>query len=211
VVGVAASIRLPALSASRLGENQIFFPVSRNTGSGFTIIARTGGDRAAVVGRVKEAVWALDRSLPIMDVSLVEDALAESLSEERSNALLMVIFALTALTLGAIGIYGVVAYSVSRRIREMGIRLALGATAGGVVGRVVVKGMVAVGAGLALGSAGAWALGSTLAGLLVDVDPRDPVIFSVVAGVTATVALAATWLPARRAASASAMDAIRAE
>jgi putative ABC transport system permease protein len=180
-------------------------------GNGFTVIARTTGDRAAVVERIKEAVWALDRSLPVIDVSLVEDALAESLGEDRSNTLLMVLFALTALTLGAVGIFGVVAYSVGRRIREMGIRLALGASARGVVTRVIGRGMVAVGIGLALGAGGAFAVGSTLAGLLVDVEPRDPVVFLIVTGITASVALAATWLPARRAAAASPIDALRAE
>jgi len=211
VVGVAASVRLPALAHGSFGEAQIFLPMPDRVGNGFTVIARTTGDRAAVVERIKEAVWALDRSLPVIDVSLVEDALAESLGEDRSNTLLMVLFALTALTLGAVGIFGVVAYSVGRRIREMGIRLALGASARGVVTRVIGRGMVAVGIGLALGAGGAFAVGSTLAGLLVDVEPRDPVVFLIVTGITASVALAATWLPARRAAAASPIDALRAE
>jgi len=211
IVGVAASVDLPALSGGTLGEFQLFLPLQQRVGTGFTIIARTGADRAAAVERIKEIVWGLDRSLPIMDVSLVQDALAKSLSEERSNALLMVIFALTALILGAVGIYGVVAYSVSRKVREMGIRLALGASARRVVGRVVLGGLGTVGIGMAVGAVGAFALGSTLSGLLVEVDPRDPGVFLLVAGVTLVVALGATWLPARRAAGASPVDALRSD
>jgi putative ABC transport system permease protein len=211
IVGVAASIHLPALAQSRLRRFQVFFPFPQNVGAGYTIIARTGVDRAALIERIKEAVWALDRSIPITGVSLVEDALAQSLSQERSNAFLMLLFALTALTLGAVGIYGVVAYSVSRRFREMGIRLALGASASGLVGRVVVGGMGTVLAGILVGAVGSFALGSTLAGFLVEVDPRDPAIFLLVALVTTVVALLATWLPARRAAGASPSDILRAE
>ncbi len=209
VVGVSASIELPALQG-RFGETQVFLPMGASVDDGFTIIARTEGDRISAVDRIRQVVWSLDRSLPIMEVSLMEDALAESLSEERSNALLMVIFSLTALSLGAVGIYGVVAYSVSRRIQEMGIRLALGASSRGLVGRVVLRGMMTVGIGLVLGAAGTFVLGSTLAGLLVGVDPRDPWVFFPVAAVTAVVALTATWFPARRA-TTSPMDALRTE
>ena len=208
---MASSVNLPALSGDVLGEYQLFLPLEQRVGTGFTIIARTGANRAAAVERIKEIVWGLDRSLPIMEVALVEDALAESLSEERSNALLMGVFALTALLLGAVGIYGVMAYSVSRRIREMGIRLALGASARRVVVRVVMGGLGTVGIGMLLGAVSAFALGSTLSALLVDVDPRDPGIFLSVALLTGAVALAATWLPARRAAGASPVEALRSD
>ena len=211
IIGVAASINLPALAQSRLRKLQLFVPFQHDVGTGYTIIARSGPDRAALIERIKEAVWVLDRSIPIMDVSLVEDALAQSLSQERSNAFLMLLFALTALTLGAVGIYGVMAYSVSRRIREMGIRLALGASRRGVVVRVVARGMRTVLAGMLVGGVGSLALGSLLAGFLVEVDPRDPAVFLLAALVTTMVALLATWLPARRAAGASPSDTLRAE
>jgi len=211
VVGVAKSVKLPGLAQSSIGGLQLFFPLERDVGRGFTIIARVQGDRTSAVERLREAVWALDRSLPIIDVSLVEDALAESLGEERSNALLMGLFALTALALGAVGIYGVVAYSVSRKTREMGIRLALGASSGAVVRRVVVGSMGAVSVGILLGAVGALALVAPLSGLLVEVDPRDPTVFFSVAAVTVVVALTATWLPARRAARSDPLDALRAD
>jgi predicted permease len=211
VVGVAGSVKLPSLAQSAFGDLQLFFPLRQSVTSDLTIIARVRADRVAAVDQLKEAIWRVDGSLPILDVSLVEDALAESLSRERSNALLMFLFALTALTLGAIGIYGVVAYSVTRRTREIGIRLALGASARGVVARVVLGGMQTVGAGLALGAVAAYALGSILSELLFEVNSRDPLVFVLVTFTTVTVAGLATWLPARRAAGAGPTDALRNE
>ncbi|MFC1662095.1 ABC transporter permease, partial [Gemmatimonadota bacterium] len=211
VVGVAGSIQLPALKQSILGDLQLFFPFGQDPGTGLTLIARVRGDRTTAINRLKEAVWGIDRSLPILEVTLVNDQLAESLAQERSNALLMILFALTALVLGAVGIYGIVAYSVSRRIREMGIRLALGASSGEVVARVVLGGMKAVGLGMVVGAAGALALGSTLSSLLFEVDPKDPLVFGLVTSVTAGVSLLASWLPARRATGAGPIDALRSE
>jgi putative ABC transport system permease protein len=211
VVGVAGSVKLPSLAQSAFGDLQLFFPLKQSVTGDLTIIARARADRVAAVDYLKEAVWRVDGSLPILDVSLVEDALAESLSRERSNALLMFLFALTALTLGAVGIYGVVAYSVTRRTREIGIRLALGASARGVVAGLVVRGLRTVGAGLALGAVAAFALGSILSQLLFEVSSRDPLIFVLVACAIMMVAGLATWLPARRAAGAGPTDSLRSE
>jgi putative ABC transport system permease protein len=211
IVGVAGSVNLPELAKSPLRDMQLFFPFSQKISDGFTIIARVPGDRTAAVGRLKEAVWDLDRSLPVQDISMLEEALADSLSQERSNALLMILFGITSLVLGALGIYGVMAYSVNRRIREMGIRLALGASRRGVVRRVVMGGMGAVVVGMGLGALVAIFLGSAVSDLLVDVDPRDPAVFLSVLLLTAVVALIATWVPARRAAGAGPLDALRSD
>jgi putative ABC transport system permease protein len=210
VVGVAGSVRLPEFTGSRFGDIQVYFPLAQEPSSSLNLIARVTGDRTAAVDRLKESVWRIDPGLPVLDVSLVEDALAESLSQERSNALLMVLFALTALTLGAVGMYGMVAYSVSRRVREIGVRMALGASSRDVVRRTVLGGMAPVLAGMVLGALGAFFLGSTLSGVL-QVDPRDPSVYFVVGALTASVAFLATWLPARRAAGGSPIDALRAE
>ncbi|MGW8266196.1 MAG: ADOP family duplicated permease [Longimicrobiales bacterium] len=211
VVGVAGSVNLPALARNRLGELQIFLPFRQEAGDKLTLLARVGGDRSAALNLLKQMVWEIDGSLPIVAVSLVEDALAESLAQERSNALLMVLFALTALVLGAVGVYGVVAYSVSRRIREIGIRMALGASRREVLRRVVLGGMKGVGFGLVLGGAGSAALGKALSGLLVQVSPRDPAILLLVLLLTASVALLSTWLPARRAVGSGPVEALRGE
>jgi len=211
VVGVAGSVNLPALARNRIGDLQVFLPFRQEAGDKLTLLARVGGDRSAARDLLKQMVWEIDGSLPIVDVSLVEDALADSLAQERSNALLMALFAFSALILGAIGIYGVVAYSVSRRIREMGIRMALGASRREVLRRVVLGGMKGVGFGLVLGGVGSLALGKTLSSLLVQVDPRDPAILFLVLLLTASVGLLSTWLPARRAAGSGPLEALRTE
>jgi len=141
----------------------------------------------------------------------VNDLLSESLNQERSNALLMALFAFTALLLGAIGIYGVVAYSVSRQIREIGIRLALGASKQRVVTKVVLGSMKTVGVGLVLGVAGAVALGGTLSGLLHEVPSRDPWVFLIVLIGIAGASLLSTWIPARRAAGPSPIRSLNSE
>jgi putative ABC transport system permease protein len=209
VVGVAGSVNLPGFAGSSIGGLQLFLPFTQRPGSDFTLLARVRGDRASAVQRLKEAVWAVDGSVPVQDVSLIEDELSESLATERANALLMALFALTALALGAVGIYGVVAYSVNRRVREVGIRMAMGASSGEVVGKVVAGGMTRVVVGMIVGGAGALALGRTLSGLLVGVSPRDPAVFAVVFLVMGSVALLSTWLPARRAARVRPMEALR--
>ncbi len=211
VVGVARAVNLPSLARSHFRDLQLFFPFAQDPGDGLTVIARLRGDGRAGVDLLKDAVWEVDPTLPIMDVSLVEDALMESLTQERSNALLMVLFALTALVLGGVGIYGVVAYSVGRQIREIGIRLALGATQGGEVGRVVARGMGTVLASLVLGGVGVWAVGTVISDLLVEVSPRDPLVLGLGISVVAGVAFLATWLPARRAAGAGPVESLRGE
>ena len=211
VVGVSGSVQLPGLASSRLGEYQLSFPWRQDPGDGITIIARISGDRAAAVDLLRETIRGLDPTLPIQKVALVDDLLAESLAQEGSNALLMALFALTALVLGAVGIYGVVAYSVSQRIREIGIRLALGASKGEVVSRVVANGMKTVLAGVVMGAVGAAYLGTALSKLLHEVDPRDPLVFLGVAAGIAGVSLLATWLPARRAAGAGPLESLRGE
>ncbi len=208
VVGVTSALRLPSLEKNGMGELQLFFPMGENDG-GVTILVRSRGDRAEVVGQLKQIVWRIDSAMPVQDIALVDDLLADSLAEERSNTLLMILFAGTALLLGAVGIYGVVAYSVSRRTREMGIRMALGASAAETVSRLVMSGMSTVSFGLVVGVVGALALGRSFGQLLYQVGPRDPWVFAVVISVTAAVSLLATWLPARRAAGSGPIEALK--
>jgi hypothetical protein len=211
VVGVVGSVHLPGLAQSRFGDWWLYFPYPQTSQPGITIIARLAGNRTTGVELAKEAVWAIDPSLSIQRVAVVNDLLAESLDQERSNALLMALFALTALTLGVVGIYGVVAYSVSQRIREIGIRLALGASRAGVVGKMVLGGMKGVLAGVGVGGVGAWVLGTQLTTLLHEVSPRDPLVLGAVTTGILAVGLLATWLPARRAASSGPIESLQAE
>jgi predicted permease len=211
VVGVAGTVRLPRFARSAFGDLQLFFPLEQDAAADLTVLTRIRGDPSAALEHVRTAIQAVDPFTPILKISLAEDALAASVVQERSNALLTLLFAVTALLLGAVGIYGVVAYSVGRQIREIGIRIALGATRGGEVTRVVVGGMKAVALGLAVGIAGAVALGPALAGFLHEVGPRDPSVSAGAALVVAAVALLATWIPARKVAAAQASRMFRAE
>jgi putative ABC transport system permease protein len=209
VVGVAGSVTLPSLARGHVGDLQVFFPLGQRAGDKLTLLARVAGDRSAAVDFLTRIVWAIDPTLPIVDVSLVDDTLAESVARERAHTLLMAVFALTALVLGAVGIYGVVSYSVSQRTREMGIRMALGASPGGVLRRMVMGGMTPVGLGIALGGGGAVILGRALSSLLFQVSPRDPSIFLLVFLTVAAVAFLATWVPARRASGSGPLQALK--
>lgn len=211
VVGVAGSVWLPSLAQDPVGEEQLFFPFRQDAGRGLTVLARAKGDPSATIDRLKKIIRSVDGSVPIRRVASVDDLLADSLAQQRSNALLMVFFSLTALALGAVGIYGVVAYSVSRRIREMGIRLALGASSREVVGRVVLGGFKTVAIGIVVGGVGALFLGGQLSELLHEVTPRDPFVFLLVIAMTTAVSVLATWMPARRAGGAAPVDALRSE
>jgi hypothetical protein len=104
VVGVAGSVRLPSLVRNGVGDLELYVPYAQDAGPDLTVVARVPGERSAAIGRLKQIVWSVDRSVPLVKVALVDDVLAESLGEERSNALLMALFALTALLLGAVGI-----------------------------------------------------------------------------------------------------------
>lgn len=211
VVGVAGNIRLPAHVHSHLGELELYFPFGQDPAPGLTVLARIEGDRAAALEVLKHRIRSLDPDLPLDKVAPVDDLIAASLSPERANAILMAIFALTALALGAVGIYGVVAYTVSRRTREAGIRLALGATGRDVTARLMAGGMKPVAVGVGLGAVGAIVCGRTLSALLYGVDSHDPAVFLLVASGLGAVSLIASWLPARRAAGEDPVRSLRAE
>jgi putative ABC transport system permease protein len=211
VLAVSGIIHLPILLTQGRDLLQLFFPIRADPSDGFTVVARVVGDPGATVDRVKEIIRRIDPTIPVQKIAMVDELLADALNQEKSNSLLMGLFALSALVLGALGIYGVVAYSVSRRIREMGIRVALGASKGGVVAQVVLGGMKTVAGGIALGALGALAMGATLSRLLHEVDPRDPQVFALVTAVITGVALAASWLPARRAAGSEPLDSLKSE
>lgn len=176
------------------------------------VIVRTSvADPRDLVPAIREAVGAIDPNQPIGPPRTYADALADSLADERLQALLLGLFGLTALTLGVIGVYGVVAYSVSRRAGEMGLRMALGARRSDVI-RTVLRGSVSlVGGGILGGVASSLALSRPLAPFLHGVSPTDPVTYASVAGVLLLVALCASLLPALRATKVDPVDSLRAE
>lgn len=153
----------------------------------------------------------MDRQIPVSNVQSMDELLSVSLAEERFDMLLLGAFAGLALILAAVGIYGVMAYTVSQRTHEIGIRIALGAQRGDVVRLVVGQGAKLALAGIIVGLAGAFALTRLMASLLFDVTPTDPLTFAAVAIVLAMVALAACYIPARRAMRVDPMTALRYE
>lgn len=168
-------------------------------------------DPLALVSAVRHDVAALDSNLPLSSVMTMEQVLAESLARQRFSIQLMLVFAAIATLLAGIGIYGVLAYLVSQRQREFGIRMALGARASDVVGLVLRQGSLPVGIGLVCGIGGAFAVTWYLKSLLYEVSTTDPLVFSSISAGLVLVALLAMSLPAHRAARVDPLDALRHE
>lgn len=159
---------------------------------------------------IKE-VQTIDPQMPVYDVKSMEGRLSDSLSRRRFSMFLLTIFAVIALLLAAIGIYGVISYSVSQRIHEIGIRMALGAQPRDVLLLVIGQGMRLVGVGVMIGVAASLALTKLIESLLFGVGRSDPATFVVIVLLLTLVALAACWIPARRATKTDPMTALRVE
>ncbi len=164
-----------------------------------TLVVRTVGDPAGLTRARKDAVWSFDRNLPISEVLMMDEVVAEANAQPRFEMLLLGIFAVVALMLAAVGIYGVMSYTVSRRVHEIGIRILLGASRRDVMMLVVRQGMMLALVGSAVGIAGALGLSRLLTSLLYGVKPTDPLIFVGVTVLLMMVALAASCVPAVRA------------
>jgi putative ABC transport system permease protein len=177
----------------------------------FTLVVRTSGDPAQFAPVVKKAVWSFDPSLPISDVFTMDRVVADANAQPRFEMLLLGVFAIVALLLAAVGIYGVMNYSVSRRTHEIGIRISLGASRTEVLRLVVQQGMLQALAGSAIGVGGALLLSRLMAGILYGVRPADPVTFGTVSMVLGLTALLAICVPARKATRVEPMVALRHE
>jgi putative ABC transport system permease protein len=177
----------------------------------FSLVVRTTGDPAAAAPAIRAAVHGVDADLPVAGVMPMQEFLGGLLMTERFSAVLMATLAALGLLLAALGLYGVMAYSVGLRRGEIGLRMALGARPRDVLRLVIGQGLMLILAGLAAGVVGALALTRLLGGMLYQVSPADPRTFAVVAVVLGGVALAACWLPARRAARVNPMVALRCE
>ncbi|HWA09649.1 MAG TPA: ABC transporter permease [Opitutaceae bacterium] len=178
---------------------------------GGTLVVRTAGAPLALAPAVRDAIHELDPSLPVTAARLLGDILASSLADRRLLLLLLAVFALAALLLAGIGLYGVITYVVGQRSREFGIRLALGADPRDVMGLVLRHGLGLAVLGLAVGTVAAFALARLLQNLLYEIKPTDPLAFAGVSLLLLTVAAFASWLPARRAAKVDPMVALRCE
>ncbi len=176
-----------------------------------TIVVRTADDPGALAGPVREVVRSLDPNVVILRMQTVDDIISASVARPRFIMATLGIFAVVALLLGMIGVYGVVSHGVAQRTNEIGVRIALGARGGEVIGLVLRQGMPAVLIGAGIGLAAAFAATRVMAGLLYEVSPTDPWTFAAVAAVVVLVALAASYIPARRASRVDPIEALRVE
>ena len=197
IVGIVGDVRHAELDEEP--GNETYVPVLQMPQPRTTIVARTAGDPGALSGPLRAAVQELDPSLPVFKVQTLEQVVAGSLAEPRLNTVLLAAFSLLALVLAAVGVYGVISYSVAQRTHEMGLRMALGASMRDVRKLVLGQGMRVVLAGVVMGLALAFLATKLLASLLYGVSSRDPLTFVLVPLVLAAVALVASWVPARRA------------
>jgi putative ABC transport system permease protein len=211
IVGVVASVRHAKLDHEADPE---LYVANGHGGLPETlagIALRSDGDPRNLEGAVRDAVQEVDPEQPIFDVKTLEARIADAASGTRFNATLLGFFGIVALALAAVGVYGVIAYSVAERTHEIGIRVALGASRENVAGLVMGQGLAMTVAGLAIGMGGAVVATRYLATLLYGVTPRDPVILGAAALTLGVVAMAACWVPARRAMRVDPMVALRHE
>ncbi len=189
------------------------FPVARggDAARGMTLVARTGADPMSLVGPIRAAVKRIDPNLPIANVRPMTDVVDTSLATPRLTGSLLSIFAGLALLLAGVGVAGVLAYLVSRRRREIGIRMALGASRANVLGIVLLRGVAYAGAGIVVGAVAALFLTRLMEGMLYGVAPRDPVTFGAVVLLLLGIAVAASAVPAIRAARVDPLEALRGE
>lgn len=199
VVGVVGSVRMTGL-AEQEPVGMYYFPFAQNVGRGMTMAIRTAGDPSTIVGPVREQVRALDPELPFFGVRAMTELVDQSLVSRKTPMLLASLFGGIALFLAAIGIYGVLAYQVAQRRKEIGIRLALGSDGRRIFGLIVTEGLWLLGFGIAVGLAGAFAIRTAMATQLFGIQPMDPLVLAAVAGVLGVVAFVACAVPARRAA-----------
>jgi putative ABC transport system permease protein len=172
---------------------------------------RTGLDPVALAPAIRGAIHSLDANIPLSEIQTMDHVVAEANGQSRFYLILLGAFAMVALVLAGVGIYGVMSYSVSRRTHEIGVRMALGAQGRDVLRLVVFQGIIQALAGVAVGLAGALALSRLMGGLLYGTQPTDPATFAAVVVVLSAVAIAASYIPARRAAKVDPMVALRYE
>ena len=212
IVGVVGNVRGSELGAEP--EPRIYRTIGQNEDrflSMMRLAVRTTGDPLAVVRAVEGQIYAVDRSQPVFDVKSMEQRAADTLAPERFQLLLIGTFAAMAVILAALGVYGVMAYLVTRRTREIGIRMAIGARAEQVRGQILGESLALAAIAVAAGAAAAWGLTRYLTVLLYGVTPLDGVTFSAAAGVLVAVTMAASLLPARRASRVDPVVALREE
>ncbi len=209
IVGVVETIRMRGLTGADM-PGSYYFPLAQQSRRGLDIAVKTAGDPNALIGVVRGVISGIDTELPLFDIRTMQERVGDSLTNRRTPMLLTAMFSAVALLLAAVGIYGVLAYLVQMRVKEIGIRVALGSGTAGVFRLVLREGVVILGVGVAAGLAGAFALSRFIESQLYEVSAADPVVLLLVAGVLSAVALVACVIPARRATRIDPVEALRA-
>ena len=210
IVGVVGDVKHRKLSAEFTPE--YYLPYTQVSGASMTVCLKTSGDPTSLISAVKKEMAAMDRDLPIYNAQTLESYVAASVAQPRFQAILLEAFALLALVLTAIGIYGIVAYSVVQRTHEIGIRMTLGATRSNVMSMILQAGLRLTTAGVLIGVVAALAVTrwlNSLTSLLFQVRPSDMLTFTSVIAILAVVSLLASYIPARRATKVDPMVALR--
>jgi ABC-type antimicrobial peptide transport system permease subunit len=196
-------------SLDELEQPQLYLSFAQNPHIFASLVVRTKGDALSFAQAVRGAIWAVDKDQPVWKVRTMEWLLARSISSRRLIMQLLAALSLLALTLAAIGIYGVLSYRVTQQTREIGVRLALGAQPRNILQLILKHGLALALVGICVGIAGALAITRLLRGVLYGVTATDPVTFGVIAVGLLLVALLACWIPARRATKVDPMIALR--
>ena len=207
IVGVVGDVRADGLDSSV--RPMIYWPYPQFPTIFNNLVVRTDGDPMKVFPAIQTQVWSVDDEQPLTRIQTMEDVIAGSVAPRRFNMLLLVIFGAMALLLSAVGIYGVLSYSVAQRKHEIGIRMALGARAADVLKMIMKQGMGLTLAGVGIGLAAAFALTRLMKSLLYDVGASDPLTFSAAAVLLCVTALLACYVPARRATRLDSMKTLR--
>jgi putative ABC transport system permease protein len=209
IVGVVGSIKQSTLSAE--ARPAMYLPHLQSPAGGMTLVVRSTGDPLAMAAVVREQVHSLDKSVPVTHIRPMDEVFAASVAQQRFSMFLVGLFGVLAVALAAIGIYGVMGYSVAQRAHEIGVRMALGARTGQVLKLILKDGLKLASLGVAIGLAGAFALTRLMSTLLFGVNPTDAPTFATVAVMLIAVALVACYIPARRATKVDPLVALRYE
>lgn len=209
IIGVVGDVRQESLDVP--AKPQMYVHNLQNFRSQTNLVVRTRGEPLAMTRAVRDAIWSVDRDQTITSISTLSSAVGDSVARPRLLATLLVLFGVLGLMIGGIGLYGVLAYFVTHRRREIGVRVALGADPGSVLNMVIRRGLWLAGLGIVAGLAGAALLTRFMRSVLFGVGTTDPATFIGVAVVLLAVAFLASWIPARRAARVDPLIAMRAE
>jgi len=209
VVGIVADVKIDSLEAET--PVQAYEPYHEFPFNNIAVVVRASGDPSSLAAAMRREVLAIDPQQPVHTQKTMERLVEESLGQRYFSMLLVAVFAVVALALASIGLYGVIAYNVAQRTREFGVRIAIGASPRQILGLVMSHGSRLIGAGLAAGLGGAFLTTQLMQSLLFGIGERDPLTFAAVAALLAAVALVATWLPARRATQVDPIVALRTE